>query len=135
MQLLSSSSKSKSFVNAIMIQISSHSWCLRANDDNVVECDFSLSFLNVVECDSSFFLFNVVECDSRLFFCESQKSRVSFVVRVFLSIRDAIANSNLMTNEERLRVIIQHHMILKRLYMIENRVTKRRIERIETKKK
>jgi hypothetical protein len=40
-----------------------------------------------------------------------------------------------MTNEKRLRVIAQHHMILKRLYMIENRATKRRVERVEAKKK
>ncbi len=68
-------------------------------------------------------------------FFESQRSRVSFFVRVSFSIREAIANSNQMTNEERLRVIAQHHMILKKLYMIESRATKRRVERVEAKKK
>ncbi len=83
------------------------------------------------------FLFSFERRRMRFFFFsfESQRNRVSLFVRAFFNIREAIANSNQMTNEERLRVIIQHHMILKRLYMIENRATKRRIERVEAKKK
>ncbi len=76
MQSSSSSSKSRSFANAIMIRISSHSWCFRANDDNVVECDLSLFSFNVVECDFSSFLLNVVECDSRLLL--SSRNEVAF---------------------------------------------------------
>ncbi len=68
------------------------------------------------------------------FFLESQRNRVSFFVRVFFVARDATANSNLMSNEKRLRAIAQHHMILERLYMTKSRATKRRTKRIEAKK-
>jgi hypothetical protein len=67
-------------------------------------------------------------------FFESQRNRVSLLARAFLVARDATANSNLMSNEKRLRAIIQHHMILKRLYMTKNRATKRRTKRVEAKK-
>jgi hypothetical protein len=82
-----------------------------------------------------FFSFQRRRMRSSFSFFESQRNRVSLVVRVFFSIRETIANSNQMTNEKRLRVIAQHHMILRRLYMIENRETERRVERVEAKKK
>jgi hypothetical protein len=83
------------------------------------------------------FLFFFERRRMRSFFSsfESQRNRVSFFARVSFSIREAIANSNQMTNEKRLRVIVQHHMILRRLYMIESRATERRVERVEAKKK
>jgi hypothetical protein len=67
-------------------------------------------------------------------FFESQRSRVSIFARVLFVARDATANSNLMSNEERLRAIAQHHMILERLYMTKSRAAKRRAKRIEAKK-
>jgi hypothetical protein len=82
-----------------------------------------------------FFFFERRRMRSFFLFFELQRSRVSFFVRVLFVARDATANSNLMSNEERLRVIVQHHMILRRLYMIESRATERRVERVEAKKK
>ncbi len=65
---------------------------------------------------------------------ESQRSRVSLFVRAFFVVRDATANSNLMSNEKRLRAIVQHYIILKRLYITKNRAAKRRMKWIEMKK-
>jgi hypothetical protein len=74
----SSSSKSNSFVNERTTRISNHRWCLRIDDDNVVECDSSFLSSNVVECDLSFFS-SVVECDFSSLFRVATKSR--FVLR------------------------------------------------------
>jgi hypothetical protein len=138
------SSKSNSLANELTTRISSHSLRFRIDDDNVVECDRFFFFSNVVECDF-LSLSSIVECDlffflerrrMRFFFFsfESQRNRVSLFVRVLLVARDATANSNLMSNEKRLRTIAQHHMILERLYMTKNRATKKRMKQIEAKK-
>jgi hypothetical protein len=128
----SSSSKSNSFVNELTIRILNHSLRFRINDDNVIECDLRRLFSSIVKCDFSLFL-NVVE-DDFFFSFKSQRNRVSFFARVLFVARDATTNSNLMSNEKRLRTIAQHHMILKRLYMTKSRAAKRRTKRVETKK-
>jgi hypothetical protein len=82
----------------------------------------------------SFLLLERRRMRSLFFLLESQRSRVSFFARVLLVARDATANSNLMSNEKRLRAIAQHHMILGRLYMTKSRAAKRRAKRVEAKK-
>jgi hypothetical protein len=81
-----------------------------------------------------FSLFERRRMRSLSFSLESQRSRVSFFARVLFVARDATADSDLMSNEERLRAIAQHHMILERLYMTKSRAAKRRTKRAEAKK-
>jgi hypothetical protein len=53
-----------------------------------------------------FFFFERRRMRFFFFLFESQRNRVSFFVRVLFVVRDATANSNLMSNEKRLRVIV-----------------------------